>query len=335
MPNAIKRSLSTSDNTLRKGNFSIGVSPDTAYGDTSTTDFWSCIDPPPGGYTLYRYKSSNGPSIFTPYDNADLIGLVNMIGSSSSTIEDTLQYIRDEDDLTLCNFKYESIITHNLIMCMDYGFNMCYPLSGSVSYDLSNTQNNGELVGGISYNSSNKGIMVLDGIDGYIDLKYSYITEIGTGDVPYTIEAWVYVDGIPGYTNAGWSICGNASSNGIGLQLMSNAGNNGILVNFGYRSNGNFYSNSSLSTGTWYHVVGTREVGVSRRIYINGVLDVTDTSNTLLVNSTGAFMQIGWASTRITGRYDGNIAIVRLYNSHLTDEEVLINFNAQKERFGY
>ena len=334
MPNAIKRSLTTDPNTIRKGNFSLGVSPDTGYGDTSTTDFWSAIDPPNGGYTLYRHKSSNGPSIFTPDDDADLIALVNMMGATSSTIEDTLQYIRDDDDLTLSNLKYEPIITHNLVLNIDNGYRMGYPLSGSVSYDLSNIQNDGTLTGGSSYATAGSGSIEFDGVDGYIGLGKGSINsgEIGTGDVTYTIEAWIMYVGTPGSTTLGWSIMGNASSSGIGLQIMTNGG---VKVNFGYRSTSNFYSVSDLSASVWYHIVGTREVGISNRIYINGSLDSTNSSSNLSVQATSGEMQIGWANTRITGRYDGNIAIVRLYKSHLTTAEVLNNFNAQKGRFGY
>jgi hypothetical protein len=34
-------------------------------------------------------------------------------------------------------------------------------------------------------------------------------------------------------------------------------------------------------------------------------------------------------------RYNGEIASVRVYNRALTAEEVLRNFNAQKQRYGY
>ena len=273
--------------------------------------------------------------MFTPDDDTDLISIVNMMGATSASIEDTLQYIRDDDDLTVSNLKYESIITHDLVLNMDYGYRMGYPLSGSVSYDLSTTQNNGDLEGGVSFATGSGGSLLLDGVDGYIGLGKDYINsgEIGSGDVAYTIEAWIKYTGTPGTTTAGWSILGNASSGGIGIQLMTQSSI--VKINFGYRSNSNFYSISGLSTSTWYHVVGTREVGVSNRIYINGSINSTFPIVNLDVLATSAEMQIGWSDTRITGRYEGNIAIVRLYSSHLTADEILTNFNAQKGRFGY
>jgi len=116
------------------------------------------------------------------------------------------------------------------------------------------------------------------------------------------------------------------------MQLVGNK------VNFGYRGNSNFDSTATLSSGNWYHVVCTREAGNStylNRIYINGQWDSTyNTSNYLYITNTTAEMQIGWADTRVTGRYNGNIAAVRLYNTFLTDEQVQQNFNALRSRFG-
>lgn len=172
-----------------------------------------------------------------------------------------------------------------------------------------------------------------DGINDYISLGKSFIDtgEIGSGNVSYTLEAWVYLTRLPGSTTNGFSIIGNASSGGVGMQLMDS---NGIKVNFGYRSNNNFDSNSNLELFKWYHIVCTREVGNNNRIYINGQLDNTFSIATLDVNNTSAEMQIGYAATRITGRFGGRIDCVKIYNKHLTDQEVLQNYNALKSRFG-
>jgi len=222
------------------------------------------------------------------------------------------------------------IVTDGLVLCLDAGNTKSYPGSGTTWTDLSGNGNNGTLTNEPTYSN---GSIVFDGVDDYISLGKSFIStgEIGSGDISYTLEAWFNYSGTPGETTSGWSLIGNASQYGIGMQLMGNK------INFGYRSNSNFDSTSTLSAGNWYHVVCTREAGNStylNRIYINGQWDATyNTSNYLNVTNTTAEMQIGWADTRITGRYNGNIAIAKLYNTFLTDEQVLQNYNATKSRF--
>lgn len=226
------------------------------------------------------------------------------------------------------------IVTDGLVLCLDAGNVKSYPGSGSTWYDLSGQGNNGVLTNGPTYNSANGGSLVFDGTDDYISLGKSFIStgEIGTGDISYTLEAWFKYSGTPGDTTSGWSLIGNADQYGIGMQLIVNK------INFGYRSNSNFDSNGVLSQNTWYHVICTREAGNSsylNRIYINGELDtIYNTSNYLTVSNTTAEMQIGWADTRITGRYNGNIAIAKLYNTHITDAQAKQNFNALRGRFG-
>ena len=229
---------------------------------------------------------------------------------------------------------YDNIIQDGLVLNLDAGNPVSYSGSGTTWYDLSDNGNNGTLVNGVGFDGGNFGSLTFDGVNDYISLGKSFIStgEIGSGDISYTLEAWFKYNGTPGALTDGWSIVGNADQYGIGMQLMGNQ------INFGYRSNSNFYSTATLSSGNWYHVVCTREAGNStylNRIYINGQWDSTyNTDNFLYITNTTAEMQIGWADTRITGRYNGNIAIVRLYNTFLTDQQVFENFTADRSRFG-
>jgi hypothetical protein len=226
------------------------------------------------------------------------------------------------------------IITDGLVLSLDAADKNSYPGSGTAWSDLSPNGNDGTLTNGPTFDSGHGGSIVFDGTNDYISLGVSFIStgEIGDGDISYTMEAWFNYSGTPGATTSGWSLIGNAHSYGIGMQLMGN------YINFGYRSNSNFYSTGALSSGNWYHVVCTREAGNAtylNRIYLNGQWDSTyNTSNYLYITDTSDEMQIGWADTRITGRYNGNIAVVKLYNTFLTDAQVKQNFNAQRSRFG-
>lgn len=225
------------------------------------------------------------------------------------------------------------VIKENLVFYLDAINGKSYS-SGTDVLDLTPLDNDGLLVNGVSYSGE---YFSFDGTDDYISLGKSFIStgEIGSGDVSYTLEAWINYSKSPTGTGGvleGCSIMGNASSGGIGMQLALVSSE--VKVNFGARSTSNFNSVSSLLPNTWYHVVCTREVGNNNRIYINGQLDQTYTISYLTVYNTTAEMQIGWANTRVADNYGGLISVARLYNTFLTDNDVLRNFNAMKSRFG-
>ena len=227
-------------------------------------------------------------------------------------------------------FRGPKLVTAGLVFALDAGSERSYIGSGTSCYDLSNTRDIGTLISTPVFDTDGGGCFIFDGTN-YIELGIDYIAsgEIGVGDVPYTIESWFKITSTPtGVGASAYSIMGSASSGGIGLQVES-----GPTVNFGYRSTSNYDSTVILSLDTWYHVVGTHEVGVSNYIYINGGSVTPFAATSLTVQSTTGAMQIGAAETRI-GSFIGKIAVAKLYNRHLTAVEVLQNFNAQKGRFG-
>jgi len=226
---------------------------------------------------------------------------------------------------------------NGLVLCLDAANPKSYSGSGSTFTDISKTKINATITG-TTYDSSAKAFTFASSSD-YITTGTSYVNtggEIGNGDIAYTIEALVKIDGESllgtNILSDGSSIIGQNNAGGIGLQVYKPA--SGRKFNFGARSNDNFDSNSTFQLGVWYHVVATREVGVNNYIYINGVEDATYTSAQLDVNSTVTTMRMGYAPGRIVQPLDGQIALVRLYNTHFTPEQVKINYNAVRGRFG-
>lgn len=167
------------------------------------------------------------------------------------------------------------------------------------------------------------------------DLTKNLLTTGNTEE--YAMEAWVRIPSdVLGDTTLGWQIFGTDSALGVGLQLMRSGSLN--LVNFGYRTNSNFYSVNGLALNTWYHICGSRrDPGEPiAKIYINGVQEAQKIGATVMdIDPDTAAMHSGRTGNRITSYFIGNIPIMRLYNVGLTTEEVVQNFNAQKHRFGY
>ncbi|GAB5418199.1 MAG: hypothetical protein Crog4KO_28300 [Crocinitomicaceae bacterium] len=108
--------------------------------------------------------------------------------------------------------------------------------------------------------------------------------------------------------------------------LMNAAGNvkiDGKAYTGAYLSSD--YSSSSINDGQWHYIVGTGEIGGNFKIYVDGVLESTGatTISGVTLASTGN-LQIG--------NFNGNFANaefdqVELWNSTLTDSEILANMN--------
>ena len=66
-----------------------------------------------------------------------------------------------------------SIITQNLVLCLDAANSKSYPGSGTTWYNLIPGGVNGTLTNGPTYSSANGGVIALDGVNDYISLTNS------------------------------------------------------------------------------------------------------------------------------------------------------------------
>lgn len=230
------------------------------------------------------------------------------------------------------------VTNRNLVFEFDFGNPSTYAGYRATEVFDGKCGNNGTVFGTPLYVNpgSHRGAIRFDGSNDHIGLgrTFCHRQELGTGDVSFTQEAWFkLLNTPPGDTTSGYSIFGNASATGIGMQAILVGGN--IRLNFGARNTSNFEQNTNLSLNTWYHVTCVRQAGVQNRIYINGELDGTNSGSNLTISGTSqGEMQIGWSDTRVPNRLNGEIAMCRLYNTWLTDQEVLDNYNATRWRFG-
>ena len=225
----------------------------------------------------------------------------------------------------------------NLVFDIDFSNPNCYTGAGSIVNDSNLNTVNGRAVGTPTFAQprTQRSHLRFNGSTQHVGLGRSFCDnqELGTGNVSYTQEAWFRLNNTPpGDTTSGYSIFGNASAVGIGMQAILVGGN--IRLNFGARSTSNFENGTNLSLNTWYHVACVREAGVQNRIYINGQLDGTLGGSSLTILAGAGEMQIAWSNTRVNNRLNGDVAMARLYNTWLTSEEVLNNFNATRWRFG-
>lgn len=224
------------------------------------------------------------------------------------------------------------IITDGLVFDMDFGSSKCYPGVGTSCYDIGGNSSTGEIVNSPTFTTSNNNkYFSFDGTTNSRLIKIPNNTNLNT-QTP-SVEVWIKTNAT---TQSGfWFEKGNVNTQ---YCLFQEGGN--IQWRQLFTAGLSTFSTSTattagITTTSWFQVVGTFTSG-SRILYVNGIQKNSD-SATGTINTNNNGMSIGVYGGYNGGRdyyYNGDIAIVRVYNKVLTPAEVLINYNALKGRFG-
>jgi hypothetical protein len=221
------------------------------------------------------------------------------------------------------------IVTDGLVLWLDAGNKPSYPGSGTTWTDISGNRNNGTLVNGPTYSSTNGGFISFNGTTQYATFtRPSSIVTAGQ----ITVSLWVK------WVTIGTSISAiqalidnNHSSSPLQGFIIQDRPDMSKFLTWSVNPNTNgCVSTFVVGNGTWRHVVGTND-GFTSRLYIDGALNASfaESMATVQPNISLAYWQF------TPGRYfNGNIAQATIYNRALSATEVLQNFNAQKALFG-
>ena len=208
-----------------------------------------------------------------------------------------------------------------MIFAIDAGSERSYPGSGTTATDLAGT-NTVALVNGVSYNPNQGGKWGFDGIDDQIILNSG--TALVLND--FTITQWIQ---FPSSTSrmsiGGGDYQGGSSYKGY-IWYRSTQGE--IRVTMDNETGAIFNVAESVYCNKWSQITATRNGG-TYKLYIDGVqVNVTRTGST----NDFSIRTIGWSYSD-SYAFSGNISNTLIYNTVLTDAEVLQNYNAQKNRF--
>ena len=241
------------------------------------------------------------------------------------------------------------IVTDGLVLCLDAADSNSYPGSGTTWTDLSGNGNNGTLTNGPTFNSSNKGGIVYDGTNDYVECGSTASITGVSALTNFTLEAVVKWNTVPTSGNgqffmANVNISGGPPNLTGGLQL-------GYVPNYGFGF-GTFGNNSIVNgsgsfdgvpssvtvpqANTWYHVVGLK-LTTGYYLYLNNVLLSSSIVSTNGGNAPTS-LKIGLRQrdlviTSSQSYFNGTIAIAKIYNRGLSIAEITQNYNAIKGRF--
>ncbi len=234
----------------------------------------------------------------------------------------------------------KKMITNGLVLYLDVSNTKSFISGSTVCNDLSATIANGILINGPTYNSSNGGSIVFDGVDDYIDCGTSSLLNFGTGN--YTVNIWFKTN-----TSIRRTLFSRFDYDGTGtiergyyMDVLANG-----KVRSGFEVNGNNYritdSLTTVNTNQYFcaTVVRTNENTVN--LYINGIFESTNgftQGSTSSINAVTAPFSIGrradYQTLTFTNYFVGNIPQIAVYNRALSAAEILQNYNSSKKKFG-
>lgn len=200
--------------------------------------------------------------------------------------------------------------------------------------DLSGNDNHGELVNGITFNGSNRGNLVFDGVDDYIAVSNSQTLNPGSNS--FSINFWVKQNSnvFNGLVEARAN-----SLHGFLCGVNYAGGYASMFLNTTTDGDQNVYSSTVATFGTigvWMNVcIVVNRTSATIEFYLNGVKQ----GNSVSITSGGTTDPGGGYKYWIGGDLGGpeanaSFAMAQHYNRALTSAEVLQNFNASRARFG-
>lgn len=220
-------------------------------------------------------------------------------------------------------FNYSpKISTDGLVLYLDAANTKSYPGSGTVWSDLSRGGNNGTLTNGPTFNSTNGGSIVFDGVDDYVirdSTSFSLNANSGA-----TMGCWVKVSN--GETQAILLSHHQLNvNNGFRLQVYDG------LLNYTLGGVADYSTSINISDNQWKYIVAS-SIGSTSLVYINGVLRSTILISSMIgVPNSYMIGKLGFANTYYLS---GSVSQTQIYNRALSATEVLQNYNATKSRFG-
>jgi len=232
------------------------------------------------------------------------------------------------------NFSPKISSLDSLIYYLDASNPKSY-ISGSTTwYDISRTGINGTLINGPTFNSSNGGSIVFDGVNDYVGL-----TQITTNQTigNYTFGLWFSPSITINSSNTNNYMFVEAQNTLLGgvdnyIHLLAASSGRISFQTFNpfsiiYTSTNNWVS------GKWYNIMCTYDISTSRQsIYVNGILEASTTIANCYFNTNTYFNLGTYTGPPKQWFFNGKIANFMVYKKTLNSNEILQNYNAIKTK---
>lgn len=142
-------------------------------------------------------------------------------------------------------------------------------------------------------------------------------------DYPFTIECWAKTDSAV-TTQVFFGI--------VDESVSSRYYNIGITTNkFSIKARNTTQitavGTTTVLDNTWYHVAGVFASDIDRKLYVNGILETSDTTSVLFSNLIDKVLLGVQRITSADQFFNGKISDARIWNTERTSAEILDNYN--------
>ena len=210
------------------------------------------------------------------------------------------------------------VVTDGLVLALDAGNTKSYPGSGTTWTDLSGLGNNGTLSTTYTHNSA-EGFLKFSG-SGVATIPSLLLSNV-TWEIFYRSNSSDTFSPYGRILDFGDTTISLGTAISYQLRMWTNAG--------GSRS-----TESALDgvgqDNTWHHIIYSYD-GSTTAFYFDSVYQNGYAKSGALNGGSSADLTIGNGDTNL---FNGDIAIVRVYNRALTSSEIQQNFNATRSRYG-
>lgn len=219
-------------------------------------------------------------------------------------------------------FSGPEIVNNGLVLHLDAANQRSYPGTGTVWNDLSGLGNNGTLVNGVGYSADNKGAMVFDGVNDYVNVPDNTSLQINN----FTFTSWIY----PKSNSTNGHIIRKEGCYLLYYGLWDSATGFGIWMQ---RTGGweNVKANITVPLNTWFNISATYDNSFVKIYYNSTEVGSVLKSGATRVNTNPVLIN-GVVSNSLPQNY--NSSIVKIYNRALTAAEISQNFEATRSRYG-
>ena len=315
------------------------------YDLTSSVEVWTqyAVVGDNSSQTFYINDSQVGNPISYGAGGTLHDGLGNNLGTSQSfghvgnmmlyNKKLTLDEIKQNYDALKNVYKNGNFVINNLILNYNPASYLSYPSAGTT---ISNLVSN-SLNGAMSNITFTNPYLTFNGSNSQVTITDNALLEPGSSN--WTMEAWFKTN----ITSGSQVVLGKFSGGGGnevsysirigGSNLFCQIGNGlGSTLNTHYSNSTNY----TITAGTWYQVVYVySNSGDTLKTYINGSLvsSVASTIGNLLNNSANLYLG-SFNNGQFSQWFNGQMGIVRIYNSALSDSDVSKNFEANRSLYG-
>jgi hypothetical protein len=233
-------------------------------------------------------------------------------------------------DQTTGRIAEGSIVTSNLLLHLDSSKPTSYR-GGNVWYDISSQCAHGIFVNGPTYSptETSGGAVSFDGTNDYV--RISTLNTLPTTQI--TCEAWIK----PTRTVSTGTVRGGviSATNTMYLGIFNSAdGGSTHSLHWANTTNSSrpYSADGNIPNNVWSHIAGTWD-GSTSRAYVNGTSVWSAAQTGTIDAATYVVGTYGSGLTDGVHNFQGQIAIARMYSTNLSSDQILQNFNAQRNRF--